>query len=54
MQGIESISKVCMHKPTTDDNKKTILTPEGTFKVRSLYYGQGDYRHRDANATELQ
>lgn len=33
-QGIEAISKVYMHKPTTDDKKRTLITPEGSFKVR--------------------
>ncbi|KAF8385669.1 ama-1, partial [Pristionchus pacificus] len=33
LQGIESISKVYMHKPTTDDKKRTIITPDGSFKA---------------------
>lgn len=30
--GIESISKVYMHLPTTDDKKRTIITENGEFK----------------------
>ncbi|GMR32516.1 hypothetical protein PMAYCL1PPCAC_02711 [Pristionchus mayeri] len=33
LQGIESISKVYMHKPTTDDKKRTIIMPDGSFKA---------------------
>ncbi|PAV61603.1 hypothetical protein WR25_03126 isoform F [Diploscapter pachys] len=33
LQGISSIAKVYMHKPTTDDKKKIIISPEGGFKA---------------------
>ncbi|VDK54176.1 unnamed protein product [Anisakis simplex] len=33
LQGIESITKVYMHKPTTDDKKRVIITPDGGFKA---------------------
>ncbi|CAD5117546.1 DgyrCDS6308 [Dimorphilus gyrociliatus] len=33
LQGIEQISKVYMHQPSTDDKKKIIITPEGEFKA---------------------
>jgi DNA-directed RNA polymerase II subunit RPB1 len=32
LQGIEAISKVYMHLPTTDDKKRIELTPSGEFK----------------------
>lgn len=32
LQGIESITKVYMHKPTTDDKKRVVITPDGGFK----------------------
>ncbi len=32
LQGIESISKVYMHKPTTDDKKRITITADGGFK----------------------
>ncbi|CAJ0932779.1 unnamed protein product, partial [Mesorhabditis belari] len=33
LQGIEQIAKVYMHKPTTDDKKRIVITPEGGFKA---------------------
>uniref|UniRef100_A0A915CGP7 DNA-directed RNA polymerase n=1 Tax=Parascaris univalens TaxID=6257 RepID=A0A915CGP7_PARUN len=33
LQGIESITKVYMHKPTTDDKKRVVITPDGGFKA---------------------
>ncbi|CAJ0585840.1 unnamed protein product, partial [Mesorhabditis spiculigera] len=33
LQGIEQIVKVYMHKPTTDDKKRIVITPEGGFKA---------------------
>uniref|UniRef100_A0A7E4VMI7 DNA-directed RNA polymerase subunit n=1 Tax=Panagrellus redivivus TaxID=6233 RepID=A0A7E4VMI7_PANRE len=33
LQGIESISKVYMHKPSTDDKKRVVMTPEGDFQM---------------------
>lgn len=33
LQGIESIGKVYMHKPTTDDKKRVTITPEGEFHM---------------------
>ncbi|GMT04367.1 hypothetical protein PENTCL1PPCAC_26541, partial [Pristionchus entomophagus] len=42
LQGIESISKVYMHKPTTDDKKRTIITPDGSFKAMSEWILETD------------
>lgn len=33
LQGIESIAKVYMHKPTTDDKKRVHITSEGEYKM---------------------
>ena len=33
LQGIDSIKRVYMSKPTTDDKKKIIITPDGGFKA---------------------
>uniref|UniRef100_A0A8R1TQ24 DNA-directed RNA polymerase subunit n=1 Tax=Onchocerca volvulus TaxID=6282 RepID=A0A8R1TQ24_ONCVO len=33
LQGIEAITKVYMHKPTTDDKKRVVITPDGGFKA---------------------
>ncbi|VDP51368.1 unnamed protein product [Soboliphyme baturini] len=33
LQGIESITKVYMHLPTTDNKKRIVLTPDGEFKA---------------------
>ena len=33
LQGIESIAKVYMHKPTTDDKKRVEITPHGEFHM---------------------
>lgn len=33
IKGIESITKVYMHKPTTDDKKRVVITPDGGFKA---------------------
>ena len=32
LQGLEAISKVYMHLPTTDDKKRIIITDGGEFK----------------------
>ncbi|KAI1719686.1 RNA polymerase rpb1, domain 1 domain-containing protein [Ditylenchus destructor] len=33
LQGIESISKVYMHKPASDDKKKVVITPDGGIQM---------------------
>lgn len=33
LQGIESIAKVYMHKPMTDDKKRVTITSEGEFHM---------------------
>lgn len=33
LQGIEAITKVYMHLPTTDDKKRIVITEEGEFKA---------------------
>lgn len=33
LQGVESIAKVYMHKPTTDDKKKVVITPDGGYQM---------------------
>ena len=33
LQGLESIVKVYMHKPTTDDKKRVTITPQGEFHM---------------------
>ncbi|ETN84908.1 hypothetical protein NECAME_06632 [Necator americanus] len=42
LQGIGSISKVYMHKPTTDDKKRVVITPEGGFKAISEWLLETD------------
>uniref|UniRef100_A0A0K0FM33 DNA-directed RNA polymerase subunit n=1 Tax=Strongyloides venezuelensis TaxID=75913 RepID=A0A0K0FM33_STRVS len=42
LQGIDVISKVYMHKPTTDDKKRVILTPEGGFQKISEWILETD------------
>ncbi|KHJ78018.1 RNA polymerase Rpb1, domain 7 [Oesophagostomum dentatum] len=42
LQGIGSISKVYMHKPTTDDKKRIVITPEGGFKAISEWLLETD------------
>ncbi|KFD52478.1 hypothetical protein M513_06675 [Trichuris suis] len=42
LQGIESISKVYMHLPTTNDKRRTVITPEGEYKSLSEWILETD------------
>jgi DNA-directed RNA polymerase II subunit RPB1 len=42
LQGIESISKVYMHKPTTEDKKRVVLTPDGGYQMVSEWLLETD------------
>ena len=33
LQGIDAIGKVYMHKPSTDDKKRVVMTPDGGFQM---------------------
>lgn len=41
-KGITQIAKVYMHKPTTDDKKRVVITPEGGFKAISEWLLETD------------
>ncbi|KAI3422210.1 meiosis-specific APC/C activator protein ama1 [Globodera pallida] len=42
LQGIESIAKVYMHKPTTDDKKRVHITADGTFSTQAEWLLETD------------
>ncbi|CAD5225568.1 unnamed protein product [Bursaphelenchus okinawaensis] len=42
LQGIEAISKVYMHKPTTDDKKKVVIQPDGSYQMVSEWLLETD------------
>lgn len=42
LQGIEAISKVYMHKPTTEDKKKVLINPDGGYQMISEWLLETD------------
>ncbi|KAI6236689.1 DNA-directed RNA polymerase subunit [Aphelenchoides besseyi] len=42
LQGIEAITKVYMHKPTTEDKKRVTITPDGGFQMISEWLLETD------------
>lgn len=42
LQGIEAISKVYMHEPTTDDKKRVVQNPDGSYQMISEWLLETD------------